>query len=64
MVDTEQLAKQLEELQKQLQDDLLEETAADLKVRPSLRTAPDKRSVQALAAVYTLQKYLPRLRQE
>ena len=62
MVDTEQLAKQLEELQKHLQDEFLEETAADLKVKPSLRMGPDHRSVQALAAVYTLQKYLPRLR--
>lgn len=46
------------DIQAQLQDELLQAAAYELQQTPSLRSAPDHRKVQALAAATVLQAYL------
>lgn len=45
-------------IQEQLQVSLLEDAGKELQYKPSLRSAPDYRKVQALAATFTLQDFL------
>lgn len=46
------------EIQAQLRDELLMDAGYELQQKHSLRSDPDFRKVQALAAAYTLQDYL------
>ena len=48
----------LDELQQQLQRQIMHEAEVQLTIRPQHRTGPDYRTVQALAAAYTLQDYV------
>ena len=54
----------LDELQQQLQIQLMHEVEVQMTFRPQHRTGPDYRTVQALAAAYTLQDYVAGLMAE